>query len=534
MTETGIPDVMDLEKIESQQNDFLKKVLAQRLSGANSFIVSRTHMGHTDAYIGRATFRWIANNIMLFTELPILKSKLDPKTGQIVIDEQSVQDLQQRAPNWSRQQILTMYLFRQPRRKFPPMLVVVQEAWVNDPKSDVWDKEGKATKTSMPIAMELTPDGDVAILDLSQQGVTVYVIDGSHRYIGISGLKELMEKGKLWAKKADGTAAKTFKKKDKLMSEFNVSQSDVDGILDESMGIEFIPAVIKGETMVDARRRVRSVFVHVNKTAQPPTKGEIAILDEDNGFAIVAKAVAFSNKLFKKDEPGDRINWKTNALPRNSKWLTTSVTLIEMVRDFLGEKKAYARWKPESSKEIPFRPVEDEIEAGEKEMSAFLDRVAKLPVFVKVASGTAIDDLREFPDEGGAGHLLMRPIGQQILAQAVGYLHNHPDGPLMDLDLIFKRLTTYDKAGGFENISATTSPWYGLTYNPFRKTMAVDQKEASALLLRHLLHNQLTDEERAKLLKALTDRRQVPEEDGTYWNWDGTKVKELGLPVQIS
>ncbi|OBI60630.1 DNA sulfur modification protein DndB [Mycobacterium sp. E796] len=531
MTETTIPNVMDLEKIEEQKNEFLKAVLAQRLGGANTFLVSRTRMGHVDAYIGKATFKWIANNIMLFTQLPMLKSKLNEK-GQIVIDEQSVQDLQQRAPNWSRQQILTMYLFRQPRRKFPPMLVVVQEAWVNDPDSDMWDENGCATRTSMPISMELTPDGSYAILDLSEAGVTIYVIDGSHRYIGIKGLKELMDTGKLMAKKPDGSDAKTWQDKDKLMAEFGVTQADVDGILDESMGIEFIPAVIEGETMVEARRRVRSVFVHVNKTAQPPTKGEIAILDEDNGFAIVAKAVAFSNKLFKKDDPGDRINWKTNALPKNSKWLTTSVTLIEMVKDFLGEKKVYAKWKPETSKEIPFRPVENELEDGETEMNDFLNRVAALPVFTKVATGTAIDDLREFSPDG-AGHLLMRPIGQQILAEAVGYLFNHPDGPKMTLDVIFKRLTTYDKAGGFENISDPKSAWYGLTYNPYKKAMAVDKKKPSALLLRHLLHNQLTDEERKELLTALKEVRQIPETE-TYWNWDGTKVSDLGLPVQIS
>ncbi|RIU26225.1 DNA sulfur modification protein DndB [Mycobacteroides abscessus] len=525
-------DVYDLDAMEQKKTEFLRQVLAQRLTGDSVFLVQRARMGHVDTYVGRATFKWIANEIRLFTQLPILKSKINAK-GQFEIDEQSVQDLQQRAPNWSRQQILTMYLFRQPRRKFPPILVVVQESWVNDPSSEEWDSEGRAKRTSLPMVTNLTEDGSVAIMDFGQPGVTVYVIDGSHRFIGIKGLSELIKSGKLMTKKPDGTEGNTSQDIDDLMEKFDVRQADLDGIMDESIGIEFIPAVVKGETATEARRRVRSVFVHVNKTAQPPTKGEVAILDEDNGFAIVARAIVFNHKLFKKDEPGDRINWKTNALPRNSKWLTSSVTVIEMVKDYLSRKPEYAKWKPDSAKEIPFRPIEDELEGGESDISKFFDKVAALPVFHKVATGTPIDKLREFPSDG-EGHLLMRPIGQQILADAVGYLVNAPSGPRMELDAVFKRLAVYDKKGGFSNVTTPGSVWYGLTYNPFRKTMATDRKVQSALLLRHLLHEPLGEEDRDALVKALNEVREVQDKD-KVWDWDGkTEVDRVGLPVQIS
>jgi hypothetical protein len=301
------------------------------------------------------------------------------------------------------------------------------------------------------------------------------------------------------------------------------------------MGAEFIPAVIEGETHDEARRRVRSIFVHVNKTAQPPTKGEIAILDEDYGFAVAAKTIAFSNPLFKKDEAGDRINWKTNALPSGSKWLTSSVTLIEMVADYLSGIPEYAEWKPDSSKEIPFRPEKEEIDEGVKDATEFFDHLMKLPVFENVRSGTPIDEIREFPPEG-AGHLLLRPIGQQILAAAVGYMHNNISGPKTSLDDLFKKLADYDDKGGFSHVSDVSSIWYGVTYNPHRGTMATDRKAQAVLLLRHMLHDDLTKDERTYLLEQLEDARAtIYKRADMVLDWDGSLIDPgtLKLPIQI-
>ena len=49
---------------------------------------------------------------------------------------------------------------------------------------------------------------------------------------------------------------------------------------------QFLAQHPSGKWAEEARIRVRSVFVHVNKAAQPPTSGEQVLLDEDDGFAI--------------------------------------------------------------------------------------------------------------------------------------------------------------------------------------------------------------------------------------------------------
>lgn len=532
MTTTDLTD-LDFDEIERMKTEKVQRILKDALRGESRFLVQKLEMGHAASYIGGVPFRWIAQNLRLFTQLPLFKKYVDPATGGFKVDEESVQDLQQRAPNWLRQTMMTLYLFRQPKRKFPPMLVVVQEHWVDDLNAPEWDEDGRAIRTSMPLH-PLTADGSVSVLELAK-GVTCYVIDGSHRYLGIKGLEELMQEGQLREKKTDGSPGKKIRKKDDLMELYRLEEADIAGIMDESMGVEFIPAVLEGETREEARIRVRSVFVHVNKTAQPPTKGEISILDEDNGFALVAKRLAFNHKLFRKDSAGDRINWKTNALPAGSHWITSSVTIITMVEDYLKPTGRYKSWIPEKPKEIPFRPTEQEISAAVEEMTKLLDHIIDLPTFNKVVTGTKIDELREFP-EVGEGHLLLRPIGQQILAAALGYLHHHPNGPQESLNTLFARLKRYDQAKGFSNVSNTTSPWYGVTYDPHRKTMAVDKKDTAVLLLRHLLHDVLNSEDRDELLKGLRAARRtvINNEEKTY-DWEGQPIEpeQLTLPLQI-
>ena len=44
--------------------------------------------------------------------------------------------------------------------------------------------------------------------------------------------------------------------------------------MDETISVEYLPAVIKGETREKAVQRVRSIFVAVNSYARKTDKGE--------------------------------------------------------------------------------------------------------------------------------------------------------------------------------------------------------------------------------------------------------------------
>lgn len=294
--------------------------------------------------VGSVSFKWIDKNVQLFTQLPLFERMLD-KQGKLIIDEATVEDLKQRAPHWDRQYALVTYLLRQPNRKFPPILVVISEPWVDKPKDDEsWDQNGRALRTSMPF-QALDKRNDVGLIDF-RSGVVAFAIDGSHRTIAIKGAMDAIRDRQIHLKNKRGEiTGKAIPLQDLLDDVVPpLTTLDVQEIGDETIGIEMIPAVMEGETRDEARIRVRSVFVHVNKAAAPPTAGEQVILDEDNGFSIVARRIGLSHPLFNQDNAGDRVNWNSTALPANSKWISPAIVLKEMVGDLLGDKDPYSKW----------------------------------------------------------------------------------------------------------------------------------------------------------------------------------------------
>ena len=106
--------------------------------------------------------------------------------------------------------------------------------------------------------------------------MAVFALDGQHRLMGIQGLMELIKTGKLSRynkqKKTIGKAITI----DDLIKINHIELPEIQKLAYEQIGIEFIPAVVKGETRAEARRRVRSIFAHVNLTAVKLSKGQIA------------------------------------------------------------------------------------------------------------------------------------------------------------------------------------------------------------------------------------------------------------------
>lgn len=531
----------DLQRQDQLRTDSLRLLLDEKLKDDGHVLVTKAHMGEMDSYVGTATFRWIAQNIKLFINLPLMRNRID-EDGRLLIDEEIVNELQQRAPDWSRQPVLTYYLIRNSKRKFPAMLVVVSEDWVDDAKASEWGPGGRALKSSVPVT-PLDSEGRVGILDLRSK-VTIYVVDGQHRLMGISGVIELLSDGHLTVRKPDGSFKKS-EKRDSVLEEFGLSDADLAGLEDEVMGVEFLPAVIVGETREEARRRIRTTFVHVNKTARPLSSGELAVLDEDDGFAIVARDMALKHRLFRDTKPGDRVNWKNTALPAGSKWLTAISTMRHMAAGYLGGTKPFRAWKPDLKGELPVRPTDGELDKARTELIGFWDKMAELPSFGDILRGGKIDTLREFPDidkvtgvnNGGKGHVLMRPLGQDILAEAVGYLHLHDSGPKLTLDKIFEKLQRFDAQGGFENVHLPSSAWWNVTYDATRERMIMTGYRTGVDLLRYLL-NGLPSDERDDLLKRFRGLRTQPQEDRTFiaYNWDGKQLTDpegVQLPPMI-
>ena len=290
-TETPAPktDKVDEMIAEDRQRTERRKLMLQELlqevSDRKGYVLAhRSAMGRTlitsgspklvPSYAATHTLEWIATNIKLGSEMPFMKSKID-EDGRLRIDAENAEDVKQRAPDWTRQPALAAYL-AQSTRKFGPIIAVVSPAWVDNPKHENWSK-GRALKSAADF-VPLDLEGKVGLLKLEE--VLVYALDGQHRVIGIQGLREVRDTPGLVLKNKEGEHTKKIIPKDDFLKMFKLPIEELQALLNETMLVEYIPAVIAGETREEASRRIRSTFISINSYAKRTDKGENILLDD--------------------------------------------------------------------------------------------------------------------------------------------------------------------------------------------------------------------------------------------------------------
>ncbi len=511
---------------EHKEQQVLSLLLQNFLAKKDHIFVQKTEMGGTEAYVGSVTLEWFAGRVHFASGLPLLQKKYNPQTGNVEIDADSIDEIQQRPLDWSRQAPLVQYLAARKSHKFPPVLVVINQPWVDNPKAPEWDSQGIALKSTTDFT-PLDQDGKVGLLNISEDDVTIYALDGQHRLMGVQGLMELIKTSKLQRYKKDKTADDNSITVSDLIEKYQVDLDELQSLPKEKIGIEFICAVASGETRTQARRRVRSIFVHVNLMAAPLTKGQLAQLNEDDGFSIVSRKIAVTHPLLEqRQDRNPRVNWNSGTVASNSTVLTTLQALHDMCERYLGQK--FPHWKPAEKGLIPMRPEDDELEQGIEEFRQLFDYLATLPSY-KLLDEEDTPTLRRFSFEkdGGDGNMLFRPVAQVALAQALGILVFQKGFSLED---IFKKLRKFDRQGGFSGMEYPQSLWYGVLYDPNKKRVQVSGRELAAKLLIYILGGVQEQMERAELRRALADARTV--ENKTI-GFDGQLVepKQVGLPI---
>jgi DGQHR domain-containing protein len=312
-----------------------------------------------------------------------------------------------------------------------------------------------------------------------------------------------------------------------LETEFKISRAHLQGLAKERIGIEFISAVVPGETREEARQRVRSIFVHVNRMAAPLTKGQLAQLNEDDGFSIVARNLAVEHDLL-KDKPGreKRVDWDKSNISPKATVLTTLQTLREMA--FLYLKNRYSSWLPKKSGYVPMRPDDGELDAALKLSLQLMDNIASLPSYQTMEAGTPTPELRNFRKQNGHGNALFRPVGQAALAQALGILSVKKG---FSLDSAFEKLRRYDEKGGFV-LDKPESVFYMVLYDPNKEKMVVGGQDLASRLIVYLLGATTDPDEEAELLKEFQDARST-EDKGTDFHGKLTTPDKIKLPAVL-
>ena len=487
----------------------------------NEILVQRTNMGGSEAYIGAVTLQWLADRVKYASEMSLLSEQYQPQEKNIAIDSDTIEVIQQRPLDWSRQASLVQYLAARTTHKFPPVLVTIDRAWIDNIHADEWGRGGKANE-SAAIFTAIEGNSSVGLLDVGES-VRIYALDGQHRLMGVQGLMELLHQRELprYNKDRHPVGHKI------TLAELGTSEDYLQNLPQETIGIEFISAVVKGETQLEARRRIRSIFVHVNLMAIALSKGQLAQLDENDGFAIVARQIAVNHPLLKDiSNRKPRVNWDSATVATKTTVLTTLQALQDMAAKYL--QYQYPHWKPKAQKGlVPLRPDTAELEAGITTFSRLFDRLSQFTSYGRLQAEYTSQLRRfSFEIEGGEGHLLFRPVGQVAFAQGVGMAVFKKQMAETD---VFRKLDRYDADGGFSNINTPQSLWYGILYDPNKKRILVSGRDLAAKLIVYLLGGVDNDFDRAELRRYVAEARTV----GDYaMSFEGELVtpQEVGLP----
>ncbi|MDY6900102.1 MAG: DGQHR domain-containing protein [Cyanobacteriota bacterium] len=511
--------------VTSQDKKKFSTLFAKYLGENQQLLVQKTEMGGTEAYVGSVTLEWFAGQVRFASFLPLLRNKYNPDTDNIEIDASSIDDIQQRPLDWSRQAPLVQYLAARKNHKFPAILAVISQPWVDDSQASEWDSEGRAKKSTTDFT-SLDDDGQLGLLDISEENVTIYALDGQHRLMAVQGLMEILENGKLPRYKKDKAAANNFISINDLIDKYQVEAEYLEQLPQEKIGIEFICAVAEGETREEARRRVRSIFVHVNLMAVPLSKGQLAQLNEDDGFSIVARKIAVSHPLLEqRDDRKPRVNWNSATVASKSTVLTTLQALKEMSERYLEHK--YPHWKPLDKGLIPMRPEDEELESATEDFYQLFDNLAILPSYKLLEhEDTPMFRRFSFEKDGGEGNILFRPVGQMALAKALGILIFQKG---FSIDEIFEKLRKFDSKGGFSGMEFPKSLWYGVLYDANRKRILVAGKELATRLIVYILGGVEDKMERAKLRNDLAKARTF-EDETVDFKGKFVEPKKVGLP----
>ena len=520
-------DIAALDERNRKEERVLRGLLDQCRDKKNHFLAVSANMGDSHSYISSVPLAWFAD-VHFASDMEIFKEFHDEKGKSVAINNETLDLLSQRKPDWRRQLVMTAYLSIRKHRKFPPVLLVAYQDWVFNSNDDNWGSDKRALRDSVT---HKSLDSESWIVDFNHSGTNFYALDGQHRLMAVKGLRDLLD-GKLAQRKKDGdfssksiTIEDIFQHDSEGMTESEF-RTGLNSIMEEKIGVEIIPAVQVGETRKEAFARLRQIFVDVNQNAKKLEKGELALLDETDGFSIVARHVMVLHPLFRDKSPKNKdespksellVDTKSGQLSEKSDNYTTLQTIVEVAKLYLGQLDGPDAWDNELcgiKGAGSLRPTDEQIEEGRKKLSAYFDAMMTLPSHDRMIKGTPVNKLRS-REEGCDDNILFRPITQEALAEAIGEMER--ENGLAPKEII-KKLSEKDNPDE-PNLRLTdpASPFFGILCDPVDKKMRRQEKykNLATRMFKYLLGGGIQDDtDREKLRVDVFESRRIAS-DGT-------------------
>ena len=536
MTDIDYSAISDVLSQETQKQKVLSQLLGELRGKAQHHLAIQIRMGDVASYITSVPLEWIANKVGFAADLPIFRESAQG-SKRINVDPDTIEIIQQRQPDWRRQQEMTAYLASRRHHKFPPLLLVAYQQWAYKNESDEWAPDGTATEDSLTL-LGLEPTG--TYWDLDDSNTLFYALDGQHRLMAILGLQELIRNGNLHALDQDRRQKNQSplsidelieRLGDNIGGDKTAIHERMQHLMDERIGIEIVPAVVSGENIVQAFRRLRQLFVDVNEHAKTLTSSELAQLDEHHGFRIVARRLMAKHDLL-RSTPGpdgaslDRVHTKSTTLSEKSPSYTTLNTLSTLVERYLVESctpPKVSLWRPLGNG-IYQRPDDESLDLGTSAMKEYFDALARLPLHEAFIQGKPAGDIRKADD-----NILFRPVAQLALAEAIGKLSSEG----ISLSTIVDVLTTQEKCGQLK-LTDQSTPWFGVLCDPVSRKMRRRKRNESLCcrLFQYLLGGGISDDtDREQLRKDFTFERRVDDDHAVNLEGNTVELEAVRLPA---
>lgn len=534
MSDIDYDAVADVLKQEAKKRQALSLLLGELRGKGEHHLAIQVHMGDVNSYITSVSLGWIVNKVGFAADLPIFKESIEG-SRRIAIDPMTIQTVTQRNPDWRRQQDMAAYLAASRHHKFPPLLVVAYQHWVYEEDSDKWGPDDKAMQDSLTVT-GLESSG--TYWDLDDGNTQFYALDGQHRLMAIQGLKELVTSGSLHAmdenRKPRNQAPLS---RDNLIGYLQASiggdetaiHERMQRLMDERIGIEIVPAVLTGESFIRALRRLRQLFVDVNQNAKLLTKPELAQLDENNGFRIVARKLMGEHALLGNGtnaagQTFARVDTKSPTLRDSSAAYTTLHHLSIIVENYLVERKTpekVASWRPVVNN-LYQRPDDESLDAGTAAMIEYFDALERLPSHEAFIQGKPAGEIRKDDD-----NILFRPVVQMALAEAVGKLSHQG----ISLGTIGDVLADQEARGQLR-LTERSTPWFGVLCDPVSHKMRRQARNEvlCCRLFQYLLGGGIPEDVEREDLRAAFASERCVDDAAIDLNGDRVKVDDVRLP----
>ena len=535
--------ILDIVKAQQREQRVLSLLLEKLRSQTSHHFVLHVRMGDVSSYLTSVTLEWVANKVRFAADLPIFRESRKG-SKRVQVDPETVEQLQQRQPDWRRQREMTAYLAMRRHHKFPPLLLVGYQRWVYEDRHDKWGTDAHAMNHSLTLR-GLEPTG--TYWDLDDTETEFYALDGQHRLMAILGLRDLIQTGQLHALDKERNPRKRVGlSREEIVDDIHEgtgeSHADIherlQRIMDERIGIEIVPAVCMGETYGEALRRLRQMFVDVNENAKALSRSELAQLDETNGYRIVSRRLLAKHPLFKSGTTADgesrpKVDTTRTNLSERSDCYTTLDALAKIVRLYLTgngtlpANENYLSWDSLVAKGVSIRPEDSALDQGAQAMDEYFDHLSTIPSHEAFIQGKPASELRK--SENGEDNILFRPMVQTALAEAIGKLVSRG----VTLKNAVDELGRQERLGQLK-LTKRTSPWFGVLCDPSGRMRRQKRNESLCCrLFQYLLGGGLEDDvDRERLREGFAAERRLDPESDLAIDLEGNSVPtaEVRLP----